>query len=66
MFRALLAHLQDALHKQQLVYCLRVVSDGCYLDWSSTPIQVAAIRHKTHPIHVYQLLFMQRLLKMSK
>jgi hypothetical protein len=26
MFRALLAHLQEALHKQQLVYCVRVLS----------------------------------------
>jgi hypothetical protein len=28
MFRALLSHLQEALHKQQLVYCVRVV---CWL-----------------------------------
>jgi hypothetical protein len=26
MFRALLAHLQEALHKRQLVYCVRVMS----------------------------------------
>jgi hypothetical protein len=25
MFRALLAHLQEALHKRHLVYCVRVV-----------------------------------------
>jgi hypothetical protein len=30
MFRSLLAHLQEAMHKQQLVYCVRVVSVGCY------------------------------------
>jgi hypothetical protein len=29
MFRTLLAHLQDALHKQHLVYCVRVMSVGC-------------------------------------
>jgi hypothetical protein len=29
MFRALLAHPQDALHKRQLVYCVRVMSVGC-------------------------------------
>jgi pyruvate-formate lyase len=29
MFRALLAHLQEALHKQHLVYCVRVMSVGC-------------------------------------
>jgi hypothetical protein len=26
MFRALLAHLQEALNKQHLVYCVRVMS----------------------------------------
>jgi hypothetical protein len=29
MFRALLAHLQEALNKQHLVYCVRVMSVGC-------------------------------------
>jgi hypothetical protein len=29
MFRALLAYPQDALHKQHLVYCVRVMSVGC-------------------------------------
>jgi hypothetical protein len=29
MFRALLPHLQEALHKQQLAYCVRVMSVGC-------------------------------------
>jgi hypothetical protein len=29
MFRALLAHPQEALHKRHLVYCLRVMSVGC-------------------------------------
>jgi hypothetical protein len=29
MFRALLAHLQEALHKRYLVYCLRRMSVGC-------------------------------------
>jgi hypothetical protein len=29
MFRALLADLQEALQKQKLVYCLRVMSVGC-------------------------------------
>jgi hypothetical protein len=36
MFRALLAHLQEALHKQQLVYCVRIMSAGCYQGWSGT------------------------------
>jgi hypothetical protein len=29
MFRALLAHLQEVLHKRQLVYWVRVMSFGC-------------------------------------
>jgi hypothetical protein len=36
MFRALLAHLQEALHKRQLVCCVRVMSVGWYQDWSGT------------------------------
>jgi hypothetical protein len=57
MFRSLLVHLQEALHTQQLVYVLR----ACYV---STPILVAANRYNMHAI--YQLLFVYRLLKMSK
>jgi hypothetical protein len=37
MFRALLAHLQEALHKRHLVYCVRVMSVGCTrigVEWS--------------------------------
>jgi hypothetical protein len=30
MFRALLAHPQEALQKRHLVYCVRVMSVGCY------------------------------------
>jgi hypothetical protein len=29
MFRALLAHLQEALHQRHLVYCVSVMSVGC-------------------------------------
>jgi hypothetical protein len=29
MFRVLLAHPQEALHKQHMVYCVRVMSVGC-------------------------------------
>jgi hypothetical protein len=29
MFRALLAHLEEALHKWHLVYCVRAMSVGC-------------------------------------
>jgi hypothetical protein len=52
MFRALLAHLQEALHKQQLVHCVDLLSR----------IKVGVARF--HAMH--QLFFKQRLLKMSK
>jgi hypothetical protein len=39
MFRALRAHLQEALHKQQLVYCVRIMLVGCYQDWSGNKYQ---------------------------
>jgi hypothetical protein len=29
MFRALLAHPQEVLHKRDMVYCVRVMSAGC-------------------------------------
>jgi hypothetical protein len=35
MFRALLAHPQEVLHKRRLVYCVRVVS-WLHQDWSPT------------------------------
>jgi hypothetical protein len=38
MFLALLAHPQEGLHKRQLVYCVRVMSVGCYQDWSGTGV----------------------------
>jgi hypothetical protein len=41
MFLSLFAHCQEALHKQQLVYCVRIMSAGCYQGWSYTPTLVA-------------------------
>jgi hypothetical protein len=38
MFRALLAHPQEVLHKRHLVYCVRVLSVDCYQDWSGTGV----------------------------
>jgi hypothetical protein len=29
MFRELLAHTQEALHKRYLAYCVRIMSVGC-------------------------------------
>jgi hypothetical protein len=37
MFRALLAHLQEALNKRHLVYCVRVMSVGCYIPRKQYP-----------------------------
>jgi hypothetical protein len=73
MFRALLAHLQEVLHKQQMVYCVHGMSVGCCQDWSGSPILLAANRHtpmlaaaNQHNMHtIYQLLFVQLLLKVS-
>jgi hypothetical protein len=39
VFRALLAHPQEVLHKRHLVYCVRVMSVGCYQDWSGTGVE---------------------------
>jgi hypothetical protein len=41
-FRALLAHPQEAPHKRRLVYRVRVMSVGCYQDWSGTGAVYAA------------------------
>jgi hypothetical protein len=41
MFLALFAHLQEALHKHQLVYCVRIMSASCYQGWSGTVVYVA-------------------------
>jgi hypothetical protein len=36
MFRELVIHLQMELHEQKLVYCVRIMSAGCYQGWSGT------------------------------
>jgi hypothetical protein len=38
MFRALLAYVQEALHKRHLLYCERVMSVCCYQDWNGTGV----------------------------
>jgi hypothetical protein len=40
MFRALLAHPQEPLHTRHLVYCVHVMSVGCYQGWSGTAFAV--------------------------
>jgi hypothetical protein len=40
MCRALLAQLKEQLQKWQLVYCVRVMTVGCYQDWSGTGILI--------------------------
>jgi hypothetical protein len=44
MFRELLAHPQEALHKRHLVYCVRVMSVGC----TGTGLE---LRHQFHSNH---------------
>jgi hypothetical protein len=36
MFRTLLSHPQEVLNKQHLVYCVHVMSVGCYQGYSGT------------------------------
>jgi hypothetical protein len=43
MLRALLTHPQEALHKRHLVYCVRVMSVGCYQGWSGTVEQLVSL-----------------------
>jgi hypothetical protein len=65
MFRALLAHPQEGLHKPHLVYYVRVMSVGCTrngVEMMSNPC--AANLHNTHAI--YQVPFVYLLLRMSK
>jgi hypothetical protein len=42
MFRALLTHLQEVLHKRHLVYCVHVMSGSC------TRIGVELVEHQFH------------------
>jgi hypothetical protein len=44
MFRALLAHPREALHKPHFVYRVRVMSVGCYQDWSGTGVALGILR----------------------
>jgi hypothetical protein len=39
MFRALLAHLQEALHKRHLLYCVCVMSVGCTRTPTQRPVK---------------------------
>jgi hypothetical protein len=57
MFQALLAHPQEAMHKWHFVCCVRIMSVGC-----TNP--GAANWHNMHAI--YQVSFVQHLLRMSK
>jgi hypothetical protein len=60
MFRALLAHPQEALHKLHLVYGVHVMSVGC-IRLGEEMVQPTDNTHVT-----YQVLFVQYFLQMSK
>jgi hypothetical protein len=68
MFRTLLVHPQEALHRQHLVYCVRVMSVGSYQVWSGTGVGDTSSTptnwHDTHAI--YQVPFVKNLLRMRK
>jgi hypothetical protein len=51
MFQALLPNLQEALHKQKLVHCVRIMSADCYQVWNYTTPRVAASRHNVHALY---------------
>jgi hypothetical protein len=50
MFRALLAHPQEAIHKWHLVYCVRVMSVGC-----------GTVTAKLQPCHSKLILYARNL-----
>jgi hypothetical protein len=60
MFRALLAYLQEALHKRHLVYCVRVMSVDCtrvgverwfhYTDLTPLFLPVNVFRYRCDPL----------------
>jgi hypothetical protein len=64
MFRALLGHPQNTLHKRHFVYCVRVMSVGCTRIGIFHTNPGLANWHNTHAI--YQVSFVQHLLKMSR
>jgi hypothetical protein len=43
MFRALLAHLQEALHKRHFVYCMHIMPVGCGTVAVSLPTAICAV-----------------------
>jgi hypothetical protein len=45
MFRALLAYLQEALHKRHYVYCVHVMSVGCYQNLSVLVVYIYIYIH---------------------
>jgi hypothetical protein len=45
MFQALLAHLQEMLHKQHLVYCMCVMSIGCTRTGVVQPTDITCMKY---------------------
>jgi hypothetical protein len=57
MFRALLAHPQEALHKRHLVYCVRIMSVGCdtvavSVQWNQRDALFIQVIENQRPLHV--------------
>jgi hypothetical protein len=57
MFRALLAHPQEVLHKQHLVSCVHVMSVGCTLCFE----QAYCLSSGSTVLYIQQLVYVMRL-----
>jgi hypothetical protein len=64
MFPALLAHPQEALRKQHLVYCVRIMSVGC--GTVVVKLQPCHSQPALYASNIYIMPFVNRLLRMSK
>jgi hypothetical protein len=54
MFRALLAHTQEALNKRHLVYCVRVISVGC--TWAKVLAHPQEALNKRHLVYCVRVI----------
>jgi hypothetical protein len=70
MFRALLAHIQEAPHKQHSVYCVRIMSvDRCHdCSFTATVELTETCTQSTHILRMqlHQIATVQSLLKMDE
>jgi hypothetical protein len=53
MFRELLAHPHEALHKRHLVYCVRIMSVGCATIAVKLFLNAAYLQPEYNLLHIY-------------